>query len=86
MKEIKRIYCNGTMKVERIDKEYSVCVCNKSGNYEEIDNSLINNKNNIKSSSTSNALITVRLDKDLIVTAGTGTENDPYLVGNNTKK
>lgn len=48
MKEIKRIYCNGTMKVERIDKEYSVCVCNKCGNYEEIDNSLINNKNNIK--------------------------------------
>ena len=47
MKEIKRIYCNGTMKVERIDKEYSVCVCNKCGNYEEIDNSLINNKNNI---------------------------------------
>lgn len=39
-----------------------------------------------KTSSTSNALITVRLDKDLIVTAGTGTENDPYLVGNNTKK
>ena len=36
------------MKVERIDKEYSVCVCNKCGNYEEVDNSLINNKNNIK--------------------------------------
>lgn len=39
-----------------------------------------------KTSSSSNALLTVRLDKDLIVTAGTGTENDPYLVGNNTKK
>ncbi len=39
-----------------------------------------------KTSSTSNALVTVRLDKDLIITSGTGSENDPYLVGTNTKK